>query len=111
MTYAQAQTLCKRFQYLCGKALDPHLMGKGIIECVAVAPFDESHKWMFAQLYRELEDPVKALSLYKGSEFDVILLAFPLLRKRGINYTELRKYISTYYGAVEVATYKSVTWR
>ena len=112
MTYAQAQLLCKRFQYMCGKAIDPNVMGKGIIECVAVAPFEQSHKWMFAQLYREYKDPHRALGLYKREAYDVILLAFPLLRKRGVNYIELQKYIALYHGSLEASAYQqSLSWR
>lgn len=110
MTYTQAHMLCKRFQYLCGRAVDPNVMGKGLIECVAVAPFEKSHKWMFAELYRELEDAQKALGLYKRDEYDVVLLAFPLLRKRGVNYIELRKYLAMYHGPLEASAYQSVVW-
>lgn len=110
LTYAQANMLCKRFQYLCGRPIDPNIMGKGVIECVAVAPFEKSHKWMFAQLYREFEDAHKALGLYKHDEYDVILLAFPLLRKRGVNYIELRKYITMYHGTLEASAYQSLVW-
>ncbi len=94
LSFAQAEAVAKRFQYLIGRPIDPSVMGKGIIQCVAVAPFEKSHKWMFAQLYKEYEDPKKALGLYKGDQFDVVLLAFPLLRKRGVNYLELSQYLA-----------------
>ncbi len=110
LTYAQAHTVCKRFQHLCGMAIDPNVMGKGIIECVAVAPYEQSHKWMFAQFYRECGDAHKALTLYKHTAFDVILLARPLLRKRGISYIELQKYIVLYQGPLEASAYQSLVW-
>jgi len=72
--------------------MDQQVLGKGYVECVAVAPYDTAKKWLFAQFYRENRDPVKALQFYKGQEYDVILLSLPLLRKRGIFFTDLYTY-------------------
>jgi len=89
----QATTFCNDYQFLKGNIFDKEKIGMGIIECVAIAPFDESKQWLFAQYYRETKNPVKALQFYNGKEFDVILMALPMLRKRGIHFMDLRSYL------------------
>lgn len=91
-TFVQASAICRDYQHLCGRIMDQQVLGKGYIECVAVAPYETAKKWLFAQFYRDNRDPVKALQFYKGNDYDVIVLSLPLLRKRGIFFTDLHTY-------------------
>jgi len=93
LSAAQASMLCQDYQQLTGSIFDKGSLGKGYIECVAIAPFEESKQWLFAQYYREYRDAQKALKFYHGTEFDVIVLSIPFLRKRGILFKSLREYI------------------
>lgn len=84
------------YQHLVGLPFDGKALGMGRIECVAVAPYDEAKKWLFAQYCREYEDAVKALRFYSGSEYDVVLLSRPMLRKRKILFRDLRGYLAEF---------------
>jgi len=93
LTLAQALKICQDYQYLNGSIFDRDTLGKGYIECIAVAPYEESKQWLFAQYYRECKDPIRSLQFYNGPEYDVIVLSIPILRKRGILYRDLRGYL------------------
>lgn len=92
-TLKQALALCQHYQGLIGNSFDKLILGKGIIECVAVAPYEESKQWQFAQFYREVKDPWKALQFYRGTDFDVVVLATPFLRKRNVSFKDIRTYL------------------
>jgi|SRR5690606_31095131 hypothetical protein len=107
-TFAQASVICRDYQHLCGRVIDPQVLGKGYVECVAVAPFDEAKKWLFAQYYKDNRDPVKSLRFYKGQEYDVIILSFPLLRKRGVCYADLRTFVAEHHIPYDPVYYEKI---
>jgi len=92
-TLQQAIILCKHYQKLIGSHFDRWIPGKGTIECVAVAPFETSKQWQFAQFYKETKDPLRALRFYQGTDFDVVVLATPFLRKRNIHFKDIRAFL------------------
>ena len=94
LTLAQAIALSRDYQNLVGSIFEKNTLGKGYIECIAVAPYEESKQWLFAQYYKECKDPLRSLQFYKGPQYEVIALAVPILRKRGILYRDLRNYLS-----------------
>ena len=94
LTLAQANALSRDYQNLIGSFFEKETLGKGYIECIAVAPYEESKQWQFAQYYKECKDPLRSLQFYKGPHYEVIALAVPILRKRGILYRDLRNYLS-----------------
>jgi hypothetical protein len=94
LTLNEAMNICRHYQHLNGNVFDKKSLGKGYIECIAVAPFEESKQWLFAQYYHEFRNPNKALQFYNGKDYDVIVLSIPVLRKRGIHYQDLRSYLS-----------------
>ena len=93
LTKAQARDICRDFQFLIGQYFDKAAPGKGCIACIAVAPFEESRQWQFAQYYKEVRDAGRSLQFYTGNDFDVIVLALPLLRKRGIHFQRLSDFL------------------
>jgi len=93
LSLTHALAACRDYQYLNGSIFEKETLGKGHIECVAVAPFEESKQWLFAQYYRETKDPVRALQFYNGPHYDVLVLAIPVLRKRAIHFRDLRSYL------------------
>jgi hypothetical protein len=88
-TEEQARNICSDYQYLCGLPIDKKVPGKGVISCVTIAPYDQAKQWQFAQYYKDYRDPVKALKFYKGTQFSVLVLSVPLLRKRGVFFADL----------------------
>lgn len=93
-TLEQAIAICRDYQAIIGSIFEKESLGKGYIECVAVAPYEEAKQWLFAQYYKEYRDATKALSFYKGHEYDVIIIAIPFLRKRSIEYKSLMTYLT-----------------
>ena len=94
LTFSQAVAISGDYQPLIGSLFEKGVIGKGCIECIAPAPYEESKQWLFGQYYKELKDPVKALQFYKGPEYTVVALSIPVLRKRGILYRDLRSYLA-----------------
>ena len=93
MTLTQALALSRDYQNLIGRCFEKGTLGKGNIECIAVAPYEESKQWLFAQYYKECKDPKRSLQFYQGPHYDVVALSIPILRKRGILYKDLRSYL------------------
>ncbi len=94
LTLEQAHAISLDYQYIIGSVYDKSQLGKGRIECIAIAPYDEAKQWQFAQYYREFRDPQKSIQFYKGDQYDVLVLSIPLLRKRGIHFLDLRSYVA-----------------
>ncbi len=88
-----ALTLCNRFRHLIGKPFDADVPGKGIIEAIVPAPWDEKYQWQFAQYFKEHKDGEKCLKFYEGDRFMPLILATPLLRKLKMEYKDLRLYL------------------
>jgi hypothetical protein len=93
LTLQQASELCRDYQNLVGRIFEKDALGKGYIECIAVAPYEESKQWLFAQYYKECKDPKRSLQFYNGPHYEVIALSVPILRKRGILFRDLRGYL------------------
>lgn len=64
--------LCNTYQHIRGTAFAGP--PRGIVECVAVAPFDNINKFIFLEFYKESGDPMKALEFYKFPYYDVIFI-------------------------------------
>ncbi len=68
----EAKKLCEEFQYLTGTYFDS---GSATIQSVIVTPYDNGHKQRFFAYYLLLEDADAALEDYKGTLYDVTILA------------------------------------
>jgi hypothetical protein len=71
LTLSQALAIARDYQYLNSSSFDKAALGKGHIECIAVAPFDDSKQWLFAQYYLETKDPIRSLQFYNGPQYAV----------------------------------------
>ena len=65
----------------------------GIIECVAVSPYDDINKWIFLQFYKDYKCPKKALEYYGVPYFDVLLLAQSIGRAGEYLYQSVNSYL------------------
>ncbi len=75
-TLNDAKQLCNELQHIVGMTFDPALPEMGVIECVAVPPFDLSNKKQFLLYYLLSDDAEKALETeYHGLIYDVIVIA------------------------------------
>ncbi len=74
LTLRQARAICKDFQTLIGRSFD-QTMHWDNIECVAVTPYDEINKWIFACNYAEMKCPELALDYYAGHFYGVSVIA------------------------------------
>lgn len=73
LTFDQATRICADYQYLAGRKFsNGHIIAT--VSCVVVVPYDDINKYIFLLEYRNCEDAVKALEIYKNDVFDVVLL-------------------------------------
>jgi hypothetical protein len=93
LTLEEAINLSRKYNFLSGQLFDKESLGKGIIDIVTPAPFEESKQWLFAQYYRETRDARKALQFYSGNSYSVVVLSIPILRKRAILYKEIDEFL------------------
>ncbi|MCW3122505.1 MAG: hypothetical protein JWQ38_1997 [Flavipsychrobacter sp.] len=71
---SDAEKICKEFQHLTGQYFDNSR--QSTIDCIAVAPFDQSNKNRFIIYYLLFDDAHIALRQdYQGLLFDVIVIA------------------------------------
>ncbi|MBC7555009.1 MAG: hypothetical protein H7257_13655 [Taibaiella sp.] len=71
-SYHEAEELCGRFKYLCGTSFGE----RALIENIVIAPFDSNYKQRFFVYYLLFDnDAVAALEEYKGSLYDVMVIA------------------------------------
>jgi len=90
----QAEMISYQYQSLVGKPYSYDKYNAGVIECVAVVPFDNLNKWFFIYLYEENDDPETALSFYESEQFDVILIS----RINGeITFIDIRTYMAAHH--------------
>ena len=92
LTFDQAADLCIEYQHLKGKALLKDATGEHSIDCIAIAPFDDLNKYIFAQFYKEYGCPLQALTYYQYVEYDVLLIAHRYEQK--MIYKDLRTYLT-----------------
>ncbi len=59
----EATAICKRFQHLIGNPFDATTPGRGTIEAIVPAPWEEAHQWQFAQYFRDFKDGEKCVNL------------------------------------------------
>jgi hypothetical protein len=73
LTLTQATALYEKYHYLQGHQFD--LSTRAVIECLAVAPFDEINQHILMSQLQDVADYKKTLEGYEGSVFDVIVIA------------------------------------
>lgn len=71
---AEAEHLCKHWHTLIGEPFDNE--SKAVIDCIAIAPFDQLNREKFIAYYLLFNDCKKALSFeYKGLLYAVLVIA------------------------------------
>lgn len=95
LSLVEARLLCRQYQHLSGRILlnEPTDLYK--IECVAVAPYDDINKWIFAHNYVNGDNLENAMAFYKGPYYDVLLLARNAGDDSVIVYKSLHNYQHT----------------
>ena len=89
---SEAEQLCADFQHLVGQSFNKDFFGT--IDCVAVAPFDETSKNSFFIYYLLFEDAASALkSSYKGLLFDVIIIGGSI-EKNGLQHQDIYSWLT-----------------
>lgn len=70
----QALALSGKYQHLVGKEFITEDGAAGIIEAVAISPFDDINKWIFLEFYKESRSVKKALEYYQYPYYDVLII-------------------------------------
>lgn len=91
-TKTEAESICRAYQHLDKQPYIIDGITNGLIECVAVSPFDDINKWYFLQEYKSCRHPVKALQFYKPTFFDVILI-LQIDGDEDLSFEDIRKYL------------------
>ena len=92
-TLPEAQKLCTEFQFLVNK---PFARGSdAIIQCVAIAPFDQNSKNRFTIFYLLFDDAETALTHeYKGLLYDIIVIASAPYDRNELHQEDIFTWIS-----------------
>jgi len=69
----EARRVWQRYRHLQGQEYLENGTVTGIIECVAVGPYDDINRYIFLEYYLDCGDPWKALEFYHAPFFDVVL--------------------------------------
>lgn len=88
-----AEAICSAYAHLDKQPYIINGVRKGLIECVAVSPFDDVNKWHFLQEYTNCRHPVKALAFYKPTFFDVILI-LQIDGEKDLSFEDIRTYLA-----------------
>jgi hypothetical protein len=91
-TKRKAEAICRAYQYLDKQPYTINGVTTGLIECVAVSPFDNVNKWYFVHEYTSCRHPVKALEFYKTIFFDV-LLVLNIDGEDELTFEDIREYL------------------
>lgn len=76
LNYEEAMALATEYQYLVGQPMSAEYRSMGVVECVAVVPFDVLHKSYYLDYYQIFNDAEKSLSYFKDTaEYDVVLIS------------------------------------
>lgn len=76
LNYEEAMTLAAEYQYLVGQPMSAEYRSMGVVERVAVVPFDVLHKSYYLDYYQIFKDADKCLSYFKDTtEYDVVLIS------------------------------------
>jgi hypothetical protein len=89
-----ARNLAGHYQYLLGRPLVAEMPRYGLIECVCPAPYDSEFQWIFMHYYSRCPDDALALSFYKGTDFDVLLIARAQADPDACSCQDLRSYLA-----------------
>ncbi len=89
----QATAVCNEYQYLKGELYDIDPQADILIEQVTVSPFDDVNKFIFISEYRREPDAAKALELYGGTLFDVLVIGREK-RDATVRYKALSLYLA-----------------
>ncbi len=92
-TRRTAEAICRKYCHLDKQPYIIKGVTEGMIECVAVSPFDDVNKWHFLNEYKSCNHLVKALEFYKPSFFDVILI-LQIDGEEELRFEDIRTYLS-----------------
>ena len=73
LTLTQATALCEKYHHLRGRRFDKATAA--IIECLAIAPYDDINQHILMSQLKDVTDYNQALTDYEGCLFDVIIIA------------------------------------
>lgn len=77
LTRSTANAVFNTFKHLCGLPYYTEGIQRGIIEQVAISPYDDINKWLFLQNYIETRCAVDALRFYEVPFFNIVLIIAP----------------------------------
>jgi hypothetical protein len=89
----EAEELCESYRWLVGRRFNTDPEDTTTVECVAVAPYDDINKYIFIAQYKDCQDVAKALNLYEGEVFDVVVIAQVISERIKVLVTDLRTYL------------------
>lgn len=105
LTLKQSKAICEDFQFLKGQLFNNIPTDEKVVDCIAIAPFDEINKWIFINYYAEYQDVEKALEYYCGPFYDVLVIS-KLQGDFGMHdYCDLRTYLQKHALAFNVNDY------
>ena len=93
LSRSQAENLAQQYQYLVGEQFSTTTEDKHVIDCVAVAPFDDVNRYIFMLQYREGASMKDALGQYEGELFDVVVLTRFVSEKTEVIFRDLRSFL------------------
>jgi hypothetical protein len=92
--FAMAEKICDQYQYLVGQPFELSNPVYSKIQAVVVSPYSTLDKWLFVHIYDEEKNPEKALSFYKKSAYDVIVMAY--INEHEMTFKDLRTYLKAH---------------
>ena len=90
-TRMEAQDICDAYQYLEKQPYKENGITLGMVDCVAVAPFDNLNKWLFLHEYVDCKHPQKALAFYMPPYFDVLIIL--LMANGNLSFQDIDTYV------------------
>ena len=93
MSRDRAEMIAKAYQHLVGQQFDTDEANSLLIDCVTVAPFEDSAKYIFVLQYRDCGDLDQALRMYDGQLFDVVVITYVVSDRRKVLFTDLGTYL------------------
>jgi hypothetical protein len=93
-TYDEAAVTCQEHSFLVGTQITKGFRVTGTIEAVVPAPLDGINQHRFLKEYKEHRNATKALNVYQGYLYTVLLVGCSIRNSKEVFTMELDKYLA-----------------
>ena len=93
-TIEEAVEICEDFEDLIDTEFKIGSSPMLLVAQVAITPFHETDKNRFAESYYQTKNSENALSFYKGSNYDVLLMIYQVDDETNYSYIDIRTFVN-----------------